>query len=949
MNSDERGIAHFGPFTLNIAERSLSKDGSIIPLGARALDILVNLASRSGTIVNRHQLMDLVWRDVTVEEANLRAQMTTLRRALGDGEDGNRYIVNVPGQGYSFVSHVTWSGERDLREIQADEPTQSNQRPPSPIENLIGRADTISHLMRRLQADRFVTVVGAGGIGKTTVAVVLADLFLKSGSVVYFVDLSTVQDPADISPAIASVLECPMIGPDADFAIVSFLAARHALLVLDNCEHVLGSAARIAVRILGASPNVSLLATSREPLRASGETVHILPPLDSPAESNLPASEALKFSAVELFMERAASSGFDAPLSDDDAPFVAELCRRMDGIALAIELAASRVGSFGIRGTAELISAGTELSVPNRRGVSPRHQTLQAMVEWSVNLLSEADRRFLLNLSAFVGPFTLEGAAAVAADGQYRRENVSLIIASLVEKSLVFVVQAHGNIFYRLLETTRAYATSALPAGEESVRTNHRHAVHYMEFFSTVSTQVATNARGTASFTPHLGNLSKALTWSFSHSGDAAIAVNLVANAAYVLMQLSRFNECYRWCSRALEVLPSDQAGSLLELRLSEALASSAMYSLGNRDETKELLEKALEQAEKLNDGRRQLNMLSELNFLYARRSDTQAGLKTAQRIKFIADKLGVVEDQVAAEIMLAVGCHHAGDQAGALLHCQAGFQIAEDGGRVQLDLITDARGRFMFAKALWLNGFPDQALNVGRKKMKEMGEYTHHISFCIGLTYSIALFVWSGNFNEAESVCEALLTHADKNAVADFHSIGQAFKGWLYVETERSEEGTELLRRSLQALHGQEYYTLTPMIQCSLAKGLSDLGQFDEAEATMEQAINTAYRFGDFKTLPDLLRTHGEILRARPGNDLAKAEAQFRSSMLEARRQSAIGWELKAAIQLANMLHGVQRDDEAHDVLRTVYERFTEGFDTADLVMAETVLRQTQKTEHRA
>ncbi|WP_457302144.1 ATP-binding protein, partial [Phyllobacterium sp. P5_D12] len=812
-----------------------------------------------------------------------------------------------------------------------------------PIENLIGRADAVRDLTESLLADRFVTVVGAGGIGKTTVAVVVADQFLKRGNLVYFVDLSTVQDHTDISSAIASVLECPMTGSDADFTVVSFLAGRDALLVLDNCEHVLEGAARIAVRILEASPNLRLLATSREPLRASGETVHILSPLDIPVESYLLAGEALKFSAVQLFMERAVSSGFDGPLSDDDAPFVAELCRRMDGIALAIELAASRVGSFGIRGTVELISAGTELSVPNRRGVSPRHQTLQSMVAWSVNLLSEADRRFLLRLSVFVGLFTLEAAAAVAGDEQDRRESVNSVIASLVEKSLIFVTLAHGSIFYRLLETTRAYAAVALPSKEESMRIDRRHAAYYSQFLSTVSEKVATNARGTASFSPHLGNLNKALAWCFSDNGDTAIAVNLVANAAYVLMQLSRFNECYRWCSRALEMLPGDQAGAPLELRLSEALASSAMYSLGNRDETKALLERALAQAEKLNDDRRQLNMLSELNFLYARRGDTQAALKTAQRISIIAGKLGVVEDEVAAEIMLAVACHHAGDQAGALQHCQAGFRAAQEGGYAQLDLITEARGRFMFARALWLCGFPDQALSLAREKMKEMAQYAHHISFCIGLTYSIALFAWSGNFDEAESVCEALLTHADKHAVADFHSIAQAFKGWVFVETDRCEEGTELLRTSLQALHAQEYYTLTPMIQCYLAKGLSNLGQFDEAEATVEQAINTVYQIGDFKTLPDLLRTHGEILCARSGHDFAKAEDQFRASIREARRQSAIGWEMKAAIQLASMLHGLQRDDEAHKVLRGVYDRFTEGFDTADLVMARTILGQTQ------
>ncbi len=948
-NSDPAGIAFFGPYTLNFQERSLSKREEIVPLGARALDILINLVVRAGEVVNRHDLIDLVWRDVVVEEANLRAQLTTLRRALSDGEDGNRYILNIPGQGYSFVCPVSRSQSPPPKpSVQNRLP--SIQRLPAPIDNVIGRECTILKLVEMLQSNRFVSVVGAGGLGKTTVALAVADRLQRTNAdeQVFFVDLGSVSHEDDALIAIASVLGCPIKGEFSDAAILSFLAGKEALIVLDSCEHVIEAAARISGSIFVEAPGVRLLATTREPLRSQGEVVHILSPLDVPPNEPISATEAMKFSAVQLFMERAEASGHEGELRDGDVPHVTAICRHLDGLALAIELAASRVGAFGIQGTAELLSDGGELQFRGRRSALPRHQTLHAMLDWSVNLLSTREQLLLMKLSVFAGPFTLEAASNVIGDAADTLGSVGFLINSMVEKSLIFVVPAKGLVYYRLLDTTRAYATSKLSQQGLAQDISRRHAAYFGELLKAASeNNLMADARAATLFLPHLANVRKALVWCFSDEAENDTgAVELVADAAPVLMQLSHFGECQRWCGRALSILPVGMAGTFLQLRLLEAQARSALYSFGNRDETKALIDSALSLAEQLGDARRQLNLLTELNFFYARRANIQDSLAVARRIADIAKRVGAVHEQVAAEFMLAIGCHHAGDQAAALQHCQTGFSIAEDAAPIHLDLMSEARGSFMLARSLWLAGYPDKALRLARERVAMMNQYTHHISYCVGLTYAIPVFSWCGCFEEAEECIANLMAHAHKNSLADFGLLGRAFKGQLLVETGNYSDGVALLRGSLDALRAQEYYIITSMISCFLAKGLSNLGEHRGAEEIIVDAIRNAYALGERMTLPDLLRTHGQILLNGPEPDSERAEAQFFASMTEAREQSAIGWEMKAGLPLARLWQASGRKDEAHTLLSSIYDKFDQGFDTPDLVAASEMLSKVERVQ---
>src|ERR1700751_4474884 len=417
-NPEPKDVLSFGPFSLFAAERLLKKGDEPIPLGDRALDILIALAERPGEVVTRKDLISTVWPEVTVEKANLRFQMAALRKALGDGRDGARYISNISGRGYCFVAPVTRSRTVRTVPVTGITTTKRVQKLPRRLARMVGRDATVRSLAEQLQRWRFVSIVGPGGIGKTTVAISVAHA-LSDGfhDAVFFIDLAALTDAKLVPTAIASALGLMVQTQDPIVGLLAFIGDKKILLVLDNCEHVIGVAAALAERVVSEAPQAHILVTSREALQVEGEHVHLLHSLDCPPEdAGLIAMEALRYPAAQLFMKRATASGYDAELSDTDAPIAARICRRLDGIALAIELAASRVGSLAIRGTAELLDHRFSLFLAGRRTALPRHQTLNAMLDWSYSLLSEREKVVLCRLSVFVGVFTVQAAGSVASE-----------------------------------------------------------------------------------------------------------------------------------------------------------------------------------------------------------------------------------------------------------------------------------------------------------------------------------------------------------------------------------------------------------------------------------------------------------------------------------------------------------------------------------------------------
>jgi predicted ATPase/DNA-binding winged helix-turn-helix (wHTH) protein len=448
----------FGPFRLSASERVLEKEGFPVRLGSRALDILIALVERPTEVVSKKELIARAWPDLAVEQGSLHFHISTLRKALGKV----RYVTNVSGRGYCFVAPISRARSL-LTSVRNSLPRSPVGLPPSPT-RMVGRDETAGLISEELTTRRFFTIVGPGGIGKTTVATAVSRNMLAAfDGAVHYVDFGSLCTPSLVPDKVASTVGLPGNFDDPLAARPAFLRDRRMLLVLDSCEHLIETIAPLAERIFREAPEVHILATSREPLQVEGEQVHRLQPLALPPDDTpLTAAGALTFPAVQLFVERAAADDSRFELSDADAPIVGKVCRRLDGIALALELAAGRVGAHGIKGIASLLDGPCRLLWRGRRTALPRHQTLSAMLDWSYNLLPETERAVLRGVSAFVGAFSLEGAQCVAAGDALEREQIAEAIAGLVTKSLIAVETSHTGTLYRLLDTTRAYVLAKM-------------------------------------------------------------------------------------------------------------------------------------------------------------------------------------------------------------------------------------------------------------------------------------------------------------------------------------------------------------------------------------------------------------------------------------------------------------------------------------------------------
>lgn len=470
----------FGSFRLLPAQRLLLDADKPVRLGSRSMEILITLAERPGELVTKAELIARVWPNTHVVEGNLKFQVAALRRALGDGRDGRRYLETSSGQGYRFVAAVTVTNNLVSSGSQpAVLPTRHNLL--GQVTHLIGRSDLVAKLVNDLPKQRLLTVVGPGGIGKTAVAIAVAGQLIGAYEHgVWLVDLARLDDPTLASSTLAAAVGVDINPEEPLTGLVAALREKRMLMVLDNCTHLIDAVATLVVSILRSAPSVHILATSREPLRVESEHVHRLGPLESPPPSALlKAQEALRFPAIQLFAKRAAESICEFELRDEDVSVVGDICRKLDGIPLAIEFAAARVGVLGVRGLSARLDDRLRVLTSGRRTVAARHKTMRATLDWSYSLLTASEQTILLRLAIFAGGFTLSAAAAVAGDASHSGDEIIESVLRLAEKSLVATDADEAEPRFRLLETTRAYALEKLVNTGEHASVARRHSEYY--------------------------------------------------------------------------------------------------------------------------------------------------------------------------------------------------------------------------------------------------------------------------------------------------------------------------------------------------------------------------------------------------------------------------------------------------------------------------------------
>ena len=936
----------FESFQLIPAQRILFEDGKPLRLGSRALDILVALVERAGETISKEQLIARAWPDTVVEEAALRVHVAALRKALGDGRAGRRYIANNPGRGYSFIARVTRENA-PLASAAPDGVAEAGSLP-APLTRIVGRDEIIAALTTQLARRRFLTIVGPGGIGKTTVAVAVADrsrASYKDGA--WFVGLASLSDPELVPSALGAALGVHPSGGDHTRALAAWLRDKTALLVLDSCEHVIGAAATLAEALLKAAPGISILTTSREPLRAEGEALHRLAPLELPSHSVDIAAEALRYSAVQLFNERATAAMDEFVMSQSDVPAILEICRRLDGIPLALELAAARVGVFGVRDLAAHLDDRFRLLTAGRRTALPRHQTLGAALDWSYQLLPDPERGVLRRLSVFAGEFPLEAAIAVAADPG--SPGVVDHIANLVGKSLLAVDPRGDAAQYRLLDTTRLYALEKLKSSGEFQQTARRHAEYYRSVFTPAEAESESRpqAEWLAIYGRHLANVRAGLHWAFSPDGDRQIGVALTVAVVPLWVQLALLGECRERVEQALAALQGDElATARSRMQLSWALGWSLMYGVGRAREAGPAWAITLDLAERLDDRSYRLRALWGLCIDQFNNGDLRAALEFARRFAGLAADSSDAIDRMMADRLLATAHHYFGDQREARKHIDRALaQLADLAQqqivRVRFDMRVSTH--YFQARILWLQGFVERALHVVERNIEEGNAIGQALSFCSVLGQGACpIAFWAGDLDTAERYGAMLLDHTERHPIRLWHVWARCFNGLVIAKRGDMDAGLRALRDGLQQAGEARFLPRFLLLLGELAACLGKADEISLGLETVDEALSRCKARDESWYLPELLRIKGELILLENATAApAVAEKHFRDALDWAHRQGALSWELRTATSLAGLLTDRHRTTEARELLGPVCDRFTEGFATADLQMAKNLLQQ--------
>jgi len=933
MNGQSGQILSFGPFELSIGSRLLTNGTTIVPLGARAMDLLIVLVEQPNKIVSRRTLIERVWPERGADQVSLRVQISALRKALAQSDPSRRYIANVPGRGYRFT--VPISSSQPAVELKG----ASRSSLPTRLARMVGRKDTIATIQAKLAAQRFVTIVGPGGIGKTTVAVAVAhEMRSVFNSQIRFVDLGSLGAAPLVASAVAASFGLVIQTNDVVPALAARLLEAPTLLVLDCCEHVIDAVSALAEKLFQRVPTLHLIATSREAMRVEGEYVYELPALACPPDhAEASAKDVLQYPAVQLLVDRVRAVRGHFELADGDAPIAAAICRRLDGMALAIELVAGRVDVYGLGRTASLLDDGLNRSWVGRRTASARHQTLDAALEWSYGLLDEAERLVLSRLAVFSGGFTFESAVAVAADQKLDESRVSDCIWELRSKSMI-AVRGHESRL-RLLDVTRTFAAQRLGEGKEQNILRRRHALYFSDLFKQgASTDASDWPRALA---VEVDNLRAAMNWAFSVEGDARIGVELAAASASSWMGMALLTECRAWMTKAISQLDSVNSETRQEMIIQSALASCMMFTGGMTEESYATWTKAGGLAERLNDVERQLDSLLVLWAHQIRLPNYVKAIELADRCGDVAETTGDRGAIATANYMRGISYHH----AGRLLQAESCLELSlhrdDEAARRAIinrfgyDRKVDAM--CILASVAWLRGSPDHAWRLNQMAIAEARQLDHAVPLCVALASAGFNMYRTGPEDGAtEVLANELVERAGKHSVASYHGFGLILQALGRVRRGEIDAAQTMLYSGLEKLSAARYGVFNwifpaEFARCMAAEGLAQQGLdiFDRAKIDLAESSWYA---------PELRRIRGEL--ALSNNEGAAVCRQYFLSALElSAEQASLSWALKAATSLAIAERSTSRKEAAHKTLQATHAKFREGLDTFDLKLATRVL----------
>lgn len=876
-------------------ERILTNAGRPVRLGGKAFDILTVLLDHAGALVPAEMLIAGVWRDINVADGALRVHVASLRKALGKRADGSPYIVNVAGKGYCFTASV--------RPLLADaapaptarsldtQPTGSSTLRASAAENpaMIGREGLAERLSEQLAARRLLTIVGPGGVGKTTLAGATAASLHGRFDRIGTVDLTSARGADAIPAAIIEALGLRSQAGAPLSALSDYLRDHRTLLVLDGCEHLIETAALVVETLLGMAPGLHILATSREPLRILEERIVRLGPLACPPVTEQDPAAIAAYPAVQLFMARVSGRAEPFDVDAADAGIIAHLCRALDGLPLAIELAAGQYDLLGLDGLALGLKDLFGLLTLGRRTSAPRHQTLRATLDWSFRLLSDAERKVLPRLGVFSGGFTLDSASEVAICPALDREAVRDAIANLASKSMIAVVPGQDAIRFHLLDTTRAYARRKLEEAGEAAEVSHRHVTHILSLlkgradFSWRDSGVVQGSNKDL-----VADIRAGLRWVFSAEGDHSLRIPLTLAAATVFAEMSLLSETRIWLEKAIGNMSDAERKGLWELRLRVAYLATSPTA-GAAEEN---LAAVLELAEEVEDKAQVIFTLEIVFLLRLRTADYQGALDVAERIGVLLPSIKSLSGRFAADWMRGVPLHFLGDHVGAqeaflrgLAHSSASPDVVRFSGHPKL------YAHVFGARCLWMRGDLVPAYGQVRAAAGALEHVQNPMMRAVAQVWLAHLLFWAEDLEGAAILVGRLDDGARRHGLNPQAAMAALFAGKLAILRGDILSGIETVAFALRQLDGFEQKMMVPAGEQAMAEGLVRLGRHEEALAANGRALCAVADTRARMFAPELLLQRAEILEKAGKAAFDVVMQAYEDALAQAREQTSPIW----------------------------------------------------------
>lgn len=896
----------FGPFTL-VPQRQLLLRGDVpVRIGGRALDILAALVEHPDELISKAALLARAWPDTIVHEGSLKVTVAALRRALGaGGGDHGAYIATTPGQGYQFTAPVLRTTAATFEQVTATPAACRHNLPPGTA-RIVGRAATITAILQELDGARLMSIVGPGGVGKTTVAVAVAAQALGTrADGVWLVDLAPLKDPALLPSAIAAAIGMAPYAAHMQDALCNYLRGRAMLLVLDSCEHLVDAVAACAARILAAAPDVTILVTSRAPLRVDSERVHRLPGLGlPPAAPGLTAHQAMAFPAVELFVDRATDRLDSFSLVDAEAPLVADICRQLDGLALAIELAATRIDAFGVAGLRDQLAHCFRLP-EGRRGGPERHRTLTATIAWSYDLLSGSEQALLRRLAVFAGAFSLASACAIGAEDGGDDANVVHDLARLVDQSLVAATARGGAADYRLLDTTRAYCRDLLHRSGEEQSMLRRHAAHVCSVLERAAGEWAVRAAPDwgAAYGPLIDDLRAALAWTGRDCAWRPLRIRLTVAGTLLWNHFSHTDECRIQVALALgELGAAGLTGGVTEMQLQWSLAGAAMFTRGLVPDVIAALRSALAIAIRIGDPDHRLRCLRMIGVYELFTGQHDAAIRTLEHFVDVA----AVEDASA----LPEGESHLGVAELLVGRLDSARKRLERLYAHDLQDFNDARFvRFLYARnvdvgnvlsnAQWLTGACAAGLRTAAVNVEHARKSGHALSLSNALAFALPVYFLSGHWQACRIYLALLDEQVMRNGILLWQPLALFYRGALAGRQAASAAGgIDDMARALAALRAIGHLVRMPFYLAVLADTQLRCGRQGEARASIAAALACAHAQNERWCLPEVLRVHAVVLAAAGRPD--DSAAVLAEALAVADATGARAWRVRVRADLA-------------------------------------------------